>query len=207
MEEIFKRIAKYNRVVIYLSLSDVFTWGPYTIISLLSGLYLSSRLGEDIVEFVGIGTAIYFLTRALFQLPIGILTDKFKHDKDEILTLFVSVILMGFPFLLYPHIQNQYQYFFLQFIFGLGVSLNLTSWRKLFAINLDKGKEGRLYSVYEMIISISIAVLSILGGHIANLGPLYFDTVMSVAGVIIMSGGIWSILIYKYSDRKSNGKT
>jgi len=200
------KLPKLNKVVIYLSLSDVFTWGPYTIISMLTGLYLASKLGEDVVQFVGIGTSIYFFTRALFQIPIGILTDKYKHDKDEILILFSGILLMGFPFLMYSYIQNQYQYFFLQFLFGLGVSLNLTSWRKLFALNIDIGKEGRQYSMYEIIMSISTSLLCILGGYIANLGEIYFDTVMSIAGVIIMLGGIWSIIIYKYEDRKSKIK-
>jgi len=200
------KIPQFNKVVIYLSLSDVFTWGPYTIISMLTGLYLASKLGENVVQFVGIGTSIYFFTRAFFQLPIGILTDKYKHDKDEILILFVGILLMGFPFFLYPQIQNQYQYFFLQFLFGLGVSLNLTSWRKLFALNVDSGREGRQYSMYEVIMSLSTALICILGGYIANLGDIYFDTVMSVAGVIIMLGGIWSIMIYRYEGRNSKKK-
>lgn len=200
------KLSKINKVVIYLSLSDVFTWGPYTIISMLTGLYLASKLGENVVQFVGIGTSIYFFTRALFQMPVGILTDKYKHDKDEILILFVGILLMGFPFLLYPYIQNQYQYFFLQFLFGLGVSLNLTNWRKLFALNVDTGREGRQYSMYEVIMSVSTALICILGGYIANMGDIYFDTVMSVAGVIIMLGGIWSIMIYRYEGRKSGKK-
>lgn len=194
---------KTNKVLIYLSLSDVFSWGPYTIISMLTGLYLAAKLGENAVQFVGIGTSIYFFTRAVIQLPIGMLTDNYKHDKDEILILFVGVLLMGFPFLLYPYIQNQYQYFFLQFLFGLGVALNLTSWRKLFALNIDNGKEGRQYSKYEIIMSLSTAFICMLGGYIANLGDIYFDTVISLSGVIIMLGGMWSIMIYRYQGRKS----
>lgn len=206
MKGIFKKISKFNRIVVYLSLSDVFTWGPYTIISMLTGLYLANKLGENIVAFVGIGTSIYYLTRAIFQIPIGILTDKHKHDKDEILILFCSVLLMGFPFLAYPYIQTEYHYYVLQFIFGLGVSLNLTSWRKLFALNIDTGKEGRQYSIYEIIMSASTALICILGGYIANLGDIYFDTVISIAGCIMMFSGVWSILIYRFEKRKSNNK-
>lgn len=99
MKKFLQRLSKINKVVIYLSLSDVFTWGPYTIISLLTGLYLSSKLGQDVVQFVGVGTSIYFFTRALLQIPVGVLTDRLKSDKDEIFFLFSGVLLMGFPFL------------------------------------------------------------------------------------------------------------
>ena len=203
MKKFLQRISKINKVVIYLSLSDVFTWGPYTIISLLTGLYLSTKLGQDVVQFIGVGTSIYFFTRALLQIPIGILTDRLKNDRDEILFLFSGVLLMGFPFLFYPYIDNQYQYFFLQFLFGLGVSMNVTNWRKLFALNIDRGREGRQYSIYEVIMSISTAFVCMLGGYIANLGDVYFDNVMRISGIVMMLGGIWSILLYKYEERNS----
>jgi len=203
LKKIYKRIRKFNKVVLFLSLSDVFAWGPYTIISILSGIYLSTKLGENVLQFIGIGTSIYFLTRALLQIPIGILTDKYKHDNDEILILFVGILLMGFPYLFYPYITNEYQYYILQFVLGFGVSLDLTNWRKLFAINIDTGKEGRQYGIYEVIMSVSTALISILGGYIANLGDKYFDIVISLAGAIIMCGGIWIIGIYKYEERKS----
>ena len=203
LKKIVRKLRKFNKVVIFLSLSDVFSWGSFTVISILSGIYLSHKLGVDTIKLIGIGTAIYFFTRAAFQIPIGLFTDKYKKDKDEILILFVGVLLMGVPYLFYPYIQQPSHYFILQFIFGLGVSLNVTNWRKLFALNIDGGKEGIQYGIYELIMSVCSGFLSILAGSIANLGSLYFDTVMSLAGVFIMSGSIWIILIYKYEGRKS----
>ena len=201
---LLKTIKKLNKVVIYLTLSDVFTWGSFMIISALTGLYLAQKLGQDAIQFVGIGTAIYFLTRSIFQIPIGRITDKYKKDKDEILILFVGILLMGTPFIFYPSISLPYHYYILQFIFGLGVALNVTNWRKLFALNVDRGREGRQYALYETIVSACTAILSIVGGYIANLGSMYFDMVISFAGIVIMLGSIWVYLIYRYESRKSN---
>ncbi|MDY0097428.1 MAG: MFS transporter [Candidatus Dojkabacteria bacterium] len=203
LREIVKKLTGFNRIVIYLSLSDVFSWGAFTVISILSGIYLSDKLGVDTLKFLGIGTSIYFFTRAAFQIPIGLITDKYKKDRDEILILFVGVLLMGLPYIFYPYIETPLQYFILQFIFGLGVSLNVTNWRKLFALNIDGGKEGIQYGIYDLIMSVSAGLLSIVAGTIANMGDLYFDTVISLAGVLIMLGSVWVILIYKYEDRKS----
>lgn len=196
-------LKKLNKVIIFLTLSDVFAWGTYTIISALTGLYLADKLGENTIQFVGIGTSIYFLTRAITQIPLGRITDKYKNDKDEILILFVGTILMGTPFIFYPYIQLPYHYFLLQFVFGLGVALNVTTWRKLFALNIDGGREGRQYAMYETIISACTAIFGVIGGVIANLGPIYFDMVVSFAGVFIMFGSIWILFIYRYEKRKS----
>lgn len=203
IKKLVKKLRKFNRVVIFLTLSDVFSWGSFTLISVLSGLYLSHKLGADTIKFIGIGTAIYFITRAIFQIPIGYITDKYKNDKDEILILFVGVLLMGVPFIFFPYITLPIHYYILQFIFGFGVSLNVINWRKLFALNIDGGREGRQYAAYETVLSSCIAVVSIIGGVLANKGGLYFDTVISAAGIFAMLGSIWVILIYKYEKRKS----
>lgn len=195
---------KINKVVILLTLSDVFAWGPFLIITAISAVYLATKLGENIVEVVGIGTSIYFVTRALFQVPIGLLTDKLKSDKDEIFILILGVLLMGLPYIFYPQISNPIHYYILQFIFGMGVSLNVTNWRKLFATNVDSGREGIQYATYETIISIATAILSTLIGVVASLGEIYFDIVIVSAGIVMMLGSIWIILIYKVKKRKTN---
>lgn len=193
-----------NNTVILLTLADIFSWSPVLIISALSGVYLSQKLGVDAVKFVGIGTSIYYFTRSLFQIPMGYVTDKIKGDKDEILLLATGVILMGLPYTLYPNIATPAHYYILQFIFGIGACLNVTNWRKLFATNIDSGIEGTQYAFYETIISLSTAVISLLVGGLANLGEVYFDVVMVVSGILMMLGCVWVLMIHSVKQRKTN---
>lgn len=204
MNYIFKRVKEINKVLIFLTFSDVFSWGTYTVISALTGLYLANKLGENTIEYVGIGTAIYFFVRSIVQIPIGRFTDKHKKDKDEIFLLALGIVLMGIPFIFYPQITSHYYYFLLQAIFGLGAALNITTWRKLFALNIDGGKEGRQYAKYEAIMSAFTGVLSIFGGVIANMGERYFDMVISFSGFLIILACIWIFLIYITEARRSN---
>lgn len=204
MNSILKRFTKINKVLIFLTFSDVFSWGSFTVISALTGLYLANKLGQNTVEYVGIGTAIYFFVRGLAQMPIGHLTDKFKKDKDEIFLLALGIVLMGIPFLFYQKITVFYHYFLLQAIFGLGAALNVTNWRKLFALNIDGGREGRQYATYETIMSLCTGVLSVVGGVIANMGEKYFDMVISFSGLFIILASFWILLIYLLEERKSS---
>lgn len=199
-----KYIKNFNKVVILLTLADVFSWGPYFVISTLAGIYLAGKLGANAIEFIGVGTAIYYFTRALTQIPIGYITDKIKKDKDEIFLLIAGIILMGIPYTLYPLITQPFHFYLLQFIFGLGASLNLSTWRKLFAMNIDSGREGKQYGFYETIVSLSTVVLSAVIGLIANLGDVYFDLVMICSGILMMAGSIWVVLIFKAKKRKTN---
>jgi MFS family permease len=203
-KELEVRTSRLNKVILYLTFSDVFTWGPYMIITTLSGIYLANKLGENVIEFIGLGVSIYFITRAILQLPIGILTDRIKRDRDEIILLMLGTFLMGLPFIFYPMIKTPAEFFILQFIFGIGTALNLVNWRKLFAKNLDHNREGFEYAMYEMIMSFATAGLTALAGAVANIGDAYFDFVMIASGVLMMLASFWGIAIYFTKHRKSS---
>ncbi len=193
-----------NKVVALLTFSDILSWGPFMIISALSGIYLSDKLGIDTIKFVGIGTSIYFFTRAILQIPMGHLTDFIEGDRDEIILLALGTILMGLPYTFYPHITQSWHYYLLQFIFGFGVALSVTNWRKLFAMNVDSGIEGLQYGFYEAAISLSTALLSILIGNLASLSKSSFDLVIVSAGIVMMLGSLMVLLIFKVHKRKTN---
>lgn len=196
--------SKRNSVVLFLTLSDMLSWGPFLIISALSGIYLSDKLGLDTIRFVGIGTSVYYITRSIVQIPLGYITDKIKSDTDEILLLALGTILMGLPYTFYPHITMPLHYYVLQFIFGFGVALSVTNWRKLFAMNVDSGIEGRQYAFYETTISLFTAILSVVISSLANLNQAYFDYVMVGAGIVMMLGSIAVLMIFSINKRKTN---
>ncbi len=198
-----KWLVKINKVTLLLTLSDIFTWGSFVVISALSGIYLAGKLGQDTVEFVGIGTGIYFITRGVFQIPVGILTDRLNKDKDEIAILAIGSILAGTPYLFYPHITEPWQYFLLQFIFGFGISLNVVNWRKMFALNVREGMEGKEYAFYDAVLSVSTAAVSVIFGIVANIGEKYFDMIMTLSGISMMLASVWILLIAKVQNRRS----
>lgn len=198
-----KNNSKFNKVTLILTFSDVFSWGPTLVISTLAGLYLANKLGENTVEFVGIGTAIYYLVRASLQVPIGYFTDKIRKDKDEILLLMLGIWLMGLPFLFYPMITNPFSYYVLQFLLGAGGALNLINWRKLFAKNLHTNSEGMEYGIYETIMSIATAGFSLAAGIIANISQHYFDIVLYTIGTTMIASGMLVLLIFKVPSRNS----
>jgi MFS family permease len=198
-----KLLIKINKVTLLLTLSDVFTWGSFVVVSALSGIYLADKLGKDTIEFVGIGTGIYFITRGIFQIPIGIITDRIRKDRDEIALLTIGSILSGIPYLFYPVISQSWHYYLLQFIFGLGISLNVVNWRKLFALNVREGMEGKEYAFYDAVLSMSTAVISVIFGVIANIGDKYFDMIITISGITMMLASIWILLIVRIKSRRS----
>lgn len=193
-----KRIHKFalNRIIFYLTLSDVFTWGLYTVISVFAGIYLEKRFNGSAVEYIGIGISIFYLSKSVTQIPIGILTDRVKTYKDDILLLFLGNIFMAIPYFFYPILESPLPFYFLQFIMGLGASMNLVCWRKTFAKNIDVGKEGLSYAIYDTIYSLSLTLFGVIIGFVANISQSYFDLVMIVIGILMLSSAYWITRIY-----------
>jgi MFS family permease len=192
-----KNLGHINKVIGILTLSDIFVWGTTLVANPLIAIYLTSKFGGNTLEYIGIGTAVYYAVRSLVQLPIGAVADRIKHDKDEIIFLVMGCILMAIPYFVYPYITSGEQYFFLMGLSGFGTSMNLNNWRKLFAKNLEKDHEGFSYGVYETAMSISTAIFGLLGGHLSSMSPEIFETVISSVGIFVLIGGISTALLLR----------
>lgn len=192
-----------SKVIWVLTSSDIMVWGTASIGAPLVAIYLTSKFGELTVQYIGVATAIYFVIRGLSQLPLGILTDKIKSDIDEITLLIAGSVLMGTPYLFYPLVSEPWHYYLIQAFIGLGASLNLNNWRKLFAKNLTKDREGQTYGFYETIMSLSTALFGLLGGYISSINAEIFEIVIMSLGVMIIVGGLINVGIYTVNNRKS----
>lgn len=203
-----KRIAQnlqINSTIWYLTVNDIFTWGLYFVVIVLMGLYLSTKFEANVAEIVGLGAGICYFTRALIQVPIGILGDQIRNERDELLFLMLGNFLMGLPVILITTIDSPGTFYFLQIIFGAGSALNIVDWRKLFAKNLDKGREGLEYAVYDTVISFATAILSILGGTIASINQQSFELVFTLIGLAMIASNIWVVLIYLSLRKQDRG--
>lgn len=197
-------IRHFNRTVLLLILSDLSTWGIYTVINALAGLYLSSRFGENTVQVIGGGVFVYFIARAIVHIPAGVVSDRIPGLRDEGLFLLLGNILMGIPFLFYPFISSSLYYYCLQAVFGVGAAFNLIAWRKIFASSLDKHREGEEYAVYDTVLSLFTACAGLFAGYIANTNALYFNYVIIFFGLVMISSSIWAV---QYLHSLASAKT
>jgi MFS family permease len=187
---------KINKIIWFLTFNDVSTWGAFAVVNVLVGLYISQKLGIDGAQAVGIGTGIAYFVRGLVQIPFGVIGDSIKSLHDELLMLVFGNLLFGFCVLSTVFITDVWQFYLLQVGVGVGSAMNLVDWRKLFATNLDKGREGMEYAVYDTVISFSIAALGIFSGSIAGVSQAYFDYLVGGFGIMIMLSNLWLIPVY-----------
>ena len=191
-----EKIRKFNKVIIILTISDVLVWGTYLVAYPLQGIYLSYQHGDQAIQYITIGLSIYYLMRALLQIPIGSIVDK------TIWSLGIGCTLIGLSFVVFPFTTTAVEYYLLMALAGVGGAFNLIGWRKLFAKNLDKDKEGREYALYETVMSLCTAVFSIVGGQFSSISHEIFRVFFLVIGLVTIVGGICiTVTLFRYNKR------
>jgi MFS family permease len=198
-----QKFNKINRVVVLLTLSDVLVWGTYLIAYPLQGIYMTYRYGDKSIEYISVGLFIYYILRAIIPTPVGYYVDKSKKDIDEIISLGVGSGMIGLSFIIFPFTTSPYEYFILMGLAGVGAALNLIGWRKLFAKNLDKNREGREYAAYETIMSLSTAIFSLVGGQFSSINHELFRLFFLITGLLTTFGGIGVAIMLLRIKRKS----
>jgi MFS family permease len=195
-------------IIFLLTFADIFTWGGYNIFISLLALILAIQFGStpnEIATIVGIGLAVRFLSRGIFQIPAGIVADKLKKDGDEVLVLGVGIVIMSMSIISISFITSPAQYYVAEFVLGFGSALNLVNWRKLFAKNLSKHKEGISYGIYETAMSISIAVFAAISGLLVGFSDEnVFDTIVIAIGLIILSSNLFVYVIMTIEKNLNN---
>jgi MFS family permease len=193
----------FNRTIGILTLSDVFVWGIYMVAYPLQGIYMTYKYGYDSIQYLAVGLSIYYFMRAILQVPIGILLDRVKSDNDEIWSLGIGSLFIGLNFVLFPFTQNPIQYYLVMGLAGIGASFNLLGWRKLFAKNLDKNKEGQSYAAYEAVMSFCTGIFSLVSGKLSSINYQIFTDFFIVVGVITIVGGLTVVMFLFKTKRKT----
>ena len=192
----------FNKTIAVLTLSDVLVWGTYMIAYPLQGIYLTYKYGDKSIQYIAIGLSIYYFLRAILQVPIGYLVDKTREDIDEVWSLGTGSVLIGLGFLIFPFTNSPVEYYLIMGMSGIGASFNLIGWRKLFAKNLDKNKEGREYAAYEAVMSLCTAVFCLVGGELSSISHEVFRGFFFVVGIVTILGGICVTIILIRKNRK-----
>lgn len=186
---------KINKIIKYLILSDIAFFTGWGLITPIFPIFIVDKIIGGTALVVGIASAIYWITKAFLEFPIGTLLDKYAGEKDDYVVLIsgffiASLIPFGYIFAIYP-----YHIYLLQFFYAIGMAMAIAGWRGIFTRNIDKGKEATEWSLDSSLIGFGMGIAGIISGYIVlNFG---FITSFIFAGTF----GMISILII-FSLRK-----
>jgi MFS family permease len=147
-----------------------------------SGMFLpifaifSEKVGGDILD-AGIAAALFLLTTSALQLPLGIWLDKVKEKWFLVSCYFMtSAVFLGYAF-----VQNKWELFGLQIIFGLAIAVGDTAYDSMYDRNTEESRSGKFWSLLHACIGFASALGIIIGAAIVH---FYGFGVVFVAGSV-----------------------
>lgn len=187
-----------NAIIKGLIFADGLVWAGTFVNSAIASVYLAEKLPVNAVQIIGLAYAIYLLSRSIPELFIARKLDREKGLTDEIKSSAIGAFLLFISYTSYIFISEPWHIYLLSVVNGIGLTLYLPAWRKMFALYLDKGQEAKENALYDMMEAGVGAVASILGGFIVEefgtFTPVFIGT-----GVLAL---ISSISLYVLGKRK-----
>ncbi len=179
---------KVNRVIRYFVLSDLLFFGGWGLINPIFALFVIGHIAGATVLTVGIASAFYWITKALFQIPVALYLDKKDKDHLDLHALITGLMLAGFAAMAFPLAPNIGILYLLMIVQGIAYGLYTPSWSAVFSRHLDKNHYAFDWSLDSTTIGIFSGIAALVGGTIARF--FGFEMVFVLTGFLSFASGL-----------------
>ena len=188
-------LRKINSVIRILTISDVLIISGFGLVAPIFAVFITDSIKGGTLEVVGIASAIYLIAKSLGQIPVAIIIDKIRGEKDDFWAMLIGSAVFSIIPLFYLIITTPMQLYLVQFIYGLSTAVTLPAWMAIFTRHIDRKHEGVEWGVYQTLVDLGGAGAASLGGFLAyrfGFAPLF--VLVSIASFI---GTFFLIGVYK----------
>lgn len=191
---------RVNPVVRTLCVSDIFILSGFGLIAPIFAVYLTNGIEGGNLQVVGLASTIYFLARALGQLPVAQLIDRFKGEKDDFSAMIIGSIAVSIVPLLYLIARTPGHIYLIQLFYGLSSALTVPSWLAIFTRHIERDKEGQAWASYYTLVSLSGAAVASIGGIVANY--MGFAPLFIMVSILSFVGSGWLLFVREEMKRR-----
>lgn len=162
-------IPSINRVTKFLILSDLlilFGWG---MIDPIFAIFLIQRVEGATLISIGFLATIYWIIKALLQIPISLVLDKTDGEIDDFYAIIFGLMVIGVSAFSLMLVTEMWQVYLVQFIKAIGFSLYVPAWSAVFSRHLDRGHATFDWAVQNSTVGLGIGLAGAIGGSIASI--------------------------------------
>lgn len=186
---------RLNKVIKILIFSDLLLWSAMGFLTPVLTILITERIKGGTVKTAGFAWAVYWITKSIFQPPIGMLLDKKKGDKDDFYCLISGSILIAIIPFVYVFASLPWHIYLLQFLMAIGVALSIPPWAALFTKRIDKGKEAFEWGMDNAAVGLGAGITAGVGSMLIDKFGFYF--VFKIVGAVALIGALILVPLYK----------
>jgi MFS family permease len=171
-----------GRLVKYFVLSDFFLLAGWGFIDPVFAVFIIQRIAGGTLVTVGIAAAIYWIVRAICQVPIANYLDRTPGESDDFKTLTAGIILVGVSTIAMCWVTTPWELYAIHAVHALAFAMYGAAWPTIFSRHLDKERISFDWSIDSVAVSVASGITGLLGGIIAQ--AYGFSAVFVAAGIL-----------------------
>lgn len=179
---IIRNLMSVNRVIRFLALSDLLLWGGWGFIGPVFALFVVAQVEGANAATVGIAAGIYWILKALTQIPVASYIDHTPGEKDDFYGLVFSLILAGFAAVLFLVVESSLGLFLVTALQGIAFGVYTPSWLAIFSRHLDPEHNAFDWALDSTTVGFAYGGAGIVGGILA--ASFGFDAVFIMAAIL-----------------------
>jgi len=191
-----------NKIVFVLIKTDFIFFSAIGLIAPVFAVFLTDKLIDGSLEVAGFATAIYWIAKSIFVVPVGRLLDKMKGERDDLICLVVGYLIVGLVHFGYTQATLSWHIYILELIYALAMAIAMPGWSAIFTRHIDRGKEGFEWSIENVGYSVGMGITGALGGILVT--RFGFNVVFVLAGTFAIFGALLPLIIYKDVNKRGD---
>jgi len=179
-------------------LSDIFVLTGFGLIQPILAIFINEGVAGGTILTAGVASTLFLVTKSLIQLPFSRYID--ESEKKTRWLILGTALIATVP-VMYIFIDNIYQVYLAETLYGIGSGLAYPTWVGLWSMNLNPGRESFEWSVYSTSTGLGTAVTAAAGAAIASLAG--FTATFILTGVMCLFGcGILLMLDHESASKR-----
>jgi MFS family permease len=175
-------IVNMNHTLKLLIISDIFIISGLGLVAPILAIFIKDNLIGGTIIAAGIAAAIFGVTHAVLQIFFA----HIFYPKDRLWMLKLGTFLMVLVPVGYIFSTNIWHIYAVQFVYGISAAFAYPSWSSFFTSNLEKGKRGFQYAIYNSSVSAGTALTAWFGAQIAE--KFGFELTFILTGLFALIG-------------------
>ncbi len=159
---------KVNRVVRHFILADLVLYWGWGLVGPIFSVFVIRSIPGATLGTAGAAIGLYWLTRAVFQLPIANYLDRKVGEKDDFYALLSGLILASIAAFSFTLVTDSAGLFAAMVIHGIAFALYAPSWSGIFNRHLDRKRVAFDLSLDNTVLALASGVTALLGGLVAE---------------------------------------
>ena len=181
---------RFNAVIRRFIIADLIWISGWGLLAPIFSIFVVDQIPGATVVTVGIAAAIYWILKSVIQIPVAIAIDRTPSERDDYLTLVVSLILAGLTSFSYILVHTVWQLYLVEVLHAVSFALYIPSWNGIFTRHLDPDHRALEFALDSGAVGIATGIAGLLGSIVMQqygFTSIFFITaILSFAAAIII---------------------